>query len=213
MRDLLTPEKAFIFRITHRDNLPWILTNGLHCRNSNQIDSNFVSIGNPDLIDKRSSHPVKIPPGGTLSDYVPFYFTPLSPMLLNIRTGFNGIKQRANEEVVILVASLRKIEAAGIRFVFTDRHAFLNASQPYSDLANLDKIDWRILQNKDFRKDVDDLGKMERYMAEVLIYKTLPTAGLLGVACYNDDMVNRTKEMINHAGVQLSCARRTGWYF
>jgi len=28
----LTPEKALIFRITHRDNLPWILEHGLHCR-------------------------------------------------------------------------------------------------------------------------------------------------------------------------------------
>src|ERR1044071_2775394 len=25
LRDLLTPQKALIFRITHRDNLPWIL--------------------------------------------------------------------------------------------------------------------------------------------------------------------------------------------
>lgn len=213
MRDLLTPEKALIFRITHRDNLPWILRNGLHCRNSDWTDSNFVSIGNPDLIDKRSYHPVKIPPGGTLSDYVPFYFTPLSPMLLNIKTSFNGIRQRSNEEIVVLVASLRKLEADGVRFLFTDRHAFLNAAQPYSDLANLDKVDWRILQNRDFRRDVDDLGKMERYMAEALIYKELPLAGLLGVACYNDAMVTHVKDMINHAGVQLSCARRSEWYF
>jgi hypothetical protein len=64
MRDLLTPEKALIFRITHRDNLPWILANGLHCRNSNLIDSNFVSIGNPDLIVNRHYHAVPIAPGG-----------------------------------------------------------------------------------------------------------------------------------------------------
>src|SRR5881392_1033159 len=101
MRDLLNCEKALIFRITHRDNLPWILANGLHCRNSNQTDSHFVTIGNPDLIDKRSRHPVKVPPGGTLSDYVPFYFTPLSPMLLNIKSGYNGIRQRSNDEIII----------------------------------------------------------------------------------------------------------------
>jgi hypothetical protein len=27
----LNPEKALIWRIVHRDNLPWILDNGLHC--------------------------------------------------------------------------------------------------------------------------------------------------------------------------------------
>jgi len=27
---ILNPEKALIWRIIHRDNLPWILTKGLH---------------------------------------------------------------------------------------------------------------------------------------------------------------------------------------
>jgi len=43
----LNPEKALIWRIVHRDNLPWILDNGLHCRNSLLQDPNFVNIGNP----------------------------------------------------------------------------------------------------------------------------------------------------------------------
>ncbi len=27
----LNPQKALIWRIVHRDNIPWILDNGLHC--------------------------------------------------------------------------------------------------------------------------------------------------------------------------------------
>lgn len=30
----LNPEKALIWRIVHRDNMPWILKHGLHCGNS-----------------------------------------------------------------------------------------------------------------------------------------------------------------------------------
>ena len=30
----LNPQKALIWRIVHRDNIPWILDNGLHCGNS-----------------------------------------------------------------------------------------------------------------------------------------------------------------------------------
>jgi len=44
---------------------------------------------NPDLIDKRSRRVVDVTPGGTLSDYVPFYFTPYSIMMLNVMTGYN----------------------------------------------------------------------------------------------------------------------------
>lgn len=121
----LTPEKALIFRIIHRANLPWILRNGLHCRSSDTFDSNYVNIGNIELIDKRNGHPVPHPPSGTLSDYIPFYFTPFSPMLYNITTGWGGITRRKNEEIVILVSSLKILKKQGVRFIFSDRHAYL----------------------------------------------------------------------------------------
>ena len=66
------------------------------------------NIGNPDLIDKRSRRVVPIPPGGTLSDYVPFYFTPFSIMMFNIKTGYGGIKHvpnQRNRDPRFLVAS------------------------------------------------------------------------------------------------------------
>ena len=91
----LNSANGFIFRITHRNNIPWILDNGLHCRNSKTIDPNFVQIGNADLISKRNHKKAKGPYGGTLSDYVPFYFTPLSPMFYNIKTGWNSITKRS----------------------------------------------------------------------------------------------------------------------
>ena len=84
----LNPTKALIFRIVHRDNVPWMLDHGVHCRNSNQVDPNYVNIGNEELIEKRHHHSVRHPMGGTLSDYVPFYFTPFSPMMYNIKTGW-----------------------------------------------------------------------------------------------------------------------------
>ncbi len=96
----LSPTKALIFRIIHRDNLPWILDNGLHARTGKISDPNYRNIGNPDLIDKRSRRVVHVGPGGTLSDYVPFYFTPFSIMIYNIKTGYGGIPPVANEDIV-----------------------------------------------------------------------------------------------------------------
>jgi hypothetical protein len=46
----LNPEKALIWRIIHRDNLPWVLAHGLHCGNSALRATNWVSIGNTELI-------------------------------------------------------------------------------------------------------------------------------------------------------------------
>ena len=120
---LLLPEKAFIWRIVHRDNVPWILRNGMHCKNSKVHDATFCPIGNAELIDKRSTRVVPIAPGGVLADYVPFYFTPFSPMMYNIYTGRGAVPRRANDEICILVSSMHKVAAMGLPFVFTDRHA------------------------------------------------------------------------------------------
>jgi hypothetical protein len=213
LRDILSPQRALIFRIIHRDNIPWILGNGLHCRNSNRPDPNFVSIGNPSLINDRHHVGVPIPPRGTLSDYIPFYFTPLSIMLLNIKTGYRGIQQRRNDEIAILVCSLPKLDQDGIRFVFTDRHARLETAEFFGDVANLDPIDWKILQNRDFNRDNNDLGKMERYQAETLVHRYLPVDSLLGIACYNNRERDRVDALVKGAGAGLNVISRPGWYF
>ncbi|KAB0268474.1 DUF4433 domain-containing protein [Microvirga brassicacearum] len=213
MSSNLNPQKALIFRIVHRDNVPFILENGVHCRNSKCHDPNYVNIGNPDLIDKRSGRALPSPPGGTLSDVVPFYFTPYSPMLYNIRTGYAGIVKRANEEIMILVSSLHKLVKEEKPFIFSDRHAYLAAANFYSDIARLDQIDWSILQRRDFKRDVDDPGKVERYQAEALVLNMMPCEALLGVVCYNDLVAAGLKNRISKRGLTLPVHVKPSWYF
>jgi ssDNA thymidine ADP-ribosyltransferase, DarT len=209
----LTAERALIFRITHRDNIPWILANGLHCRNSNRLDPNFVSIGNASLINDRQRVIVRSPPGGTLSDYIPFYFTSHSVMLYNIKTGHRGVQQRRNDEIVILVSALPKLIEDQITFVFTDQHARLAAAEFYNDMAKLDKIDWKILRNRDFKRDDNDLEKMDRYQAEALVHRHLPTSSLLGMACYNTQERDRVDTLVREASLNLRVICQPGLYF
>src|SRR5688572_9953223 len=108
----LNPTKAFIFRIVHIENVRWILEHdGLHCRTSPEQDPNFINIGSTELIGKRAGRQVPIPPGGTLSDYVAFYFTPFSIMMFNIKTGYGGITRRENQDIVIFVSSIYRLRA------------------------------------------------------------------------------------------------------
>lgn len=208
----LNPEKALIWRIVHRDNLPWILDKGLHCANSGVLAPNYVNIGNPDLIDKRRHRGVLIPPGGTLADYVPFYFTPFSVMMKNIHSGW-GVPQRQNAEIVILVSSLLHVQSLGLPFVFTNAHAYPDWTNYYSDLAQLGEIDWGLLQRRDFKRDPDDPQKMERYQAEALIFQHLPIQGILGVVCYTENLKQSFEQQIQSKGLQLPVYARTGWYF
>lgn len=211
--DSLNPGKALIFRIVHVDNIPWILANGLHCGNSNAMAPNWVHIGNADLISRRADHRVKAPFEGTLHDYVPFYFTPFSPMLLNIKSGRNGVTQRPNDDIVILVGSLHRIASSGHRFLFTDAHAYVAYSNFYNDVQHLSRIDWRILQTRDFARDQNDPSKMERYQAEALIHQHLPVTALEGIVCYTEQVRARVQNEVQRNGLQLTVLSKSGWYF
>lgn len=209
----LNPEKALIWRILHRANLPWVLQNGIHCGNHQIRSTKWVGIGNAELIDKRAVRPVPVLPGGALGDYVPFYFTPFSVMLRNIHTGWNGIKQVPNADIVILVSSLRRVSQLKLPFLFTDCHAYSGLANFYDDLARLDRIDWPLLQRRDFKRDPEDPGKLERYQAEALVHQQVPLAALLGIVCYTDAVRADIESKMHGLGVALPVHTRPNWYF
>lgn len=209
----LCQEKALIWRILHRDNLAWVLDNGLYCGNSNQRSDNWISIGNAELINKRASHKVPAAPFGVLNDYVPFYFTPFSVMLRNINTGWGNIRKRSNDEIVILVSSLYKVQELGLPFLFTDSHAYYRWASYYDNLEHLDKIDWPLLQSRDFKRDPDDPAKFERYRAEALVHGHVPLDALSGVVCYSEGVKKVVERAINDRDLTLSVHARPGWYF
>lgn len=209
----LTSEKARVFRITHIANIAWILAHGIHCKNSSIQDLNFVQIGNPDLIDKRSRRPVLVPPHGMLNDYVPFYFTPFSPMLLNIKTGWNGIQQRPMQDIVILVSSIHRLAENDLRVVVTDRHAYLEAAMFSDAIDGLKRIDWKLLQSRNFKRDPNDLAKIERYQAEALVSGCVPVDALTGIVCHGPQQEALLSDVVVSAGLMTTVVARPGWFF
>ena len=170
----------------------------------------ILEIGNPELISKRVGRHVPCGPGGTLSDYVPFYFTPYTPMLYNIKTGYGGVQKRPAEEIVILISSLHTLKSQGIPFVFSDRHAYLKAALFSDDLADLDRIIWPTLQARNFNKD--DLDRFEKYQAEALIHKHMPLAALTGVVCYNDSVRSDMQTAADARRAAVRIIKQPNWY-
>jgi ssDNA thymidine ADP-ribosyltransferase, DarT len=196
----LSPDKGLIFRITHRDNLAWLLQNGMHCATAGVQDPAFVAIGNPELIDRRRNHPVPLPGQGTLGDYVPFYFTPCSPMLLNIKTGWGGIQKRPNEEIIIIVSSLPRLRAVDVPFIFSDRHAYLVTARFSDDI-------------QDLHKDPNRPEKVEYYQAEALVFRHVPTTAFLGVVCSCEQTAVIARATIARLGLTVKAFVLPQWYF
>ncbi|HOX03628.1 MAG TPA: DUF4433 domain-containing protein [Candidatus Paceibacterota bacterium] len=210
----LNPDKALIFRIVHVANVPWILEHGgLYCRSAAEQDPNYVNIGSTDLIDKRARRQVPIPPGGTLSDYVPFYFTPFSIMMLNIKTGYGGITKRANRDIVIFVSSIPGLRELGLPFVFTNQHAYPVDTEFYNRVENLDRIDWPLLRSRNFKTDDADPGKQLRYQAEALVHRHVPLEALFGVGCHDAEVQGKLELQLEQHGVKMDVKTTPTWYF
>ena len=186
-----------------------VLSDGCHCRANTMERRDYVAIGNQELINRRDHRIVPCGPGGTLRDYVPFYFTPYTPMLYNIKTG-RGVPKVPAPEIVILVSSLPHLRKMGVPFVFTDRHAYLLTAQYSTDMSDLDRIIWPALQSRDFKKD--DADKFEKYQAEALVYKHVSTDALLGVVCYDEDVRAELQTESDKLAVGMRIIARPQWY-
>lgn len=133
-------------------------------------------------------------------------------MLYNIRTG-HGVRQRANEEIVILVSSLDLLDQHELPYVFTDRHAYLSTARFFRDRSDLRHIDFSLLQRRDFKRDREDPVKFDSYQAEALVRGHMSAGALLGLGCYTEETRNEIDERSSVLGLDLKAAVRRNWYF
>lgn len=211
------PDQGLLFRITHRDNIGYILRHGLWCQSSAQQDPGFVSIGHSEIIVRRKTRAVEVPPGGVLADYVPFYFTPRTPMLHNIVTGYGGVTRRERSEIVVLVTSLERLASSGCDHVLADRNAALRSASFWRGDAidhgdRLQALPWSDWQASDYRHDPDRPDKAERYQAEVLVHRGLPVTALLAIITHDSPTAERLRHDVAAASCAVRVEVRPAWY-
>ncbi len=162
-----------IYHITHLRNLPNIINDGgLWCDQVvMQRKLAYVSIAHQHIKDRRARKAVPGAPGGKLADYVPFYFAPRSPMLYAINMGNVQDYADGQRPIVHLVSSAEAVQVAGLPFTFTDGHAEMDISRFFTDLHDLDKVDWEMMQAKYWNDTLQDGDRKRRRQAEFLVHQ------------------------------------------
>lgn len=169
------PNIVKVFRIVHIVNVEYLLTNGLFTKNHANADPGYINIGDTGLIAQRNDYPVSInPPNGVLGDYVPFNFGPLSPMLLNIKTGYRGITQRPQSDIVYIVCRVNTIIENCEKWRFTDGHAKDRLTEFYNDLNDFNEVYWDAVSLKYWHPIEDFLDRQVRKQAEFLVKYHVP---------------------------------------
>lgn len=92
----------YAFRITHIANMRHIVQYGLVKNDSPHRNEHFVNIGDQQIIQLRKTKEIK---GYRISDYIPFYLGPRSPMLYVIQHGYNGVTRIEPEDIVYCIVT------------------------------------------------------------------------------------------------------------
>lgn len=180
--------KRFCYRIYHIQNLPHLLEVGLCTKHHPLANPGFVAIGNREIIDVRDTTPVKIDGYGQIGEYVPFYFTPRSVMLYNIVTGYRApVVPRVPRNQIIVVRSTIDQLIEADRYFFTDGQANDASTDHYTELKDLDQVDWTIIHDSNFSKSDGDFDRPRRYQAEFLVHNHVPITAVESIVVYNED--------------------------
>jgi hypothetical protein len=188
----------------HIRNIEYLLTHGICSRSHKMADPNYINIGDSTLIGQRQEFPIGItPPGGVLGEYVPFYFGVLSPMLLNIKTGYRGIQKRPQDEIVYVVCRVNDVVERCMEWCFTDGHAKNNITAFYNDLNKLDAVDWDLVNERYWRNTEEDIDRMRRKQAEFLVRHHVPVSCICGVVVHDLHVKQAVDALLNRLSLKI----------
>lgn len=204
----------YIYRIIAIQNLEDDLLNGLICKNKAKANGNRIVIGNTEIISERDNRQVTCFPGTVVNDYVPFYFSTRTPMLLNIKTG-RGVPKRPQSEIIYLCFKLTDLAIDKFQWCFTNGNAAKRISKFYKDLSNLNQIDWRSIASTDFGADNadGDEDRVRKKHAEFLIKGKVPIKKLSHIAVINRAVKQQVETILSDNDLDIKVVVEPKFYF
>jgi hypothetical protein len=204
-----------IYHITHVRNLQHIVaTQGLWC-DAERVRQKFecVGIAHQSLKDRRARTPVPVAAGGSLGDYVPFYFANRSPMLYAIHTGFVQGCDAGQKDIIYLVSSVERVVKGRRQWCFSDGHAVEAVTKFLSDEAALKAVDWAVIDHWSWQNTNEDPDRKRRKQAEFLVQQFFPWEWVEGIGVIDVAVGNEVTKALQNAQYRPPVAVQAKWYY
>jgi len=152
-------------------------------------------------------------PGLHVGECVPFYFSPRSVMLYMFHMrNHPDIEYRDGQEPIIhLFADLHRVVEwcgqSGKRWAFTNSNAGSRYFDDYTELKDLDKLDWDAIRAKQWS------GKQDKKQAEFLVEERLPWELIEGIGVYSLEWADKVKDILEDAGHKPPVKPKPDWYY
>lgn len=204
------PVPTPIYHFTHIDNLVRLLGAGMLLSKNEMTaqKSEYRSSAFESVQAHREGFQVPVSKGGTIHDYVPFYFNSRSPMLYTINCG--NVENIRMQDLVFFKTSAQTVAASGSDFAFTDGHGIMDLSDYYDDLTDLDQVPWTVINTR-YWNDFPD-GKRLR-QSEFLVYKNFNWNLVELIGVYNQDIKDRVERLISSLQQSPVVEIKRNWYF
>lgn len=195
-----------IYRLEHIDNLRGILEKGFFClKKIKKHALNFTDISDSGVQKIREHKIVQPTKKLSLHDYVPLFFTTMTPML--------SARRNIQEDIAHLHLSKNVLLLPEI--VFTDGNAASASTKFYTSLNDLEKLDWKLLRAESWR-DKDPIKHKEngrKRSAEVLVPYHLPVSYIMSISVHDNKALKRVEEITDELGVHLKIKINPDLYF
>lgn len=191
------PESVYLYRLIHIDNLEiYLKRQALHAPNYNPSDRLvYRTIHSVEIQDRRARYQLPCGPGGTLHDYVPFYFGYHSPMLFKLWKGTVNGYSEGQEPLIYLVSSIGQIVQAGCQWLFSDGQGNSCLTSWFDCLDDLISVDMNAVKIKQWKK-LEDPDLTRRKQAEFLVYQSCPWDCIKWIFVYNSNTKSRVRQTL-----------------
>jgi len=175
----------------------------------------YRTIHNVDIQNERHVRPIPCGPGGTLHDYVPFYFGYLSPMLLQLKTNRVAGYNEGQQPLIYLVSTAQAVVTSNCRFVFSNGHGIAAFTQWFDDINHLGEVGWKMVYQRYWSDQVNDMDRQRRKQAEFMVYQFCPWTLIQEIGVVNNSTKAQVNAILNNYDKSLRCPVnvRGKWYY
>lgn len=212
---MVVPEPTPIYHLTHWRNLPSILSTGGVLSNHEMLRRQIVhqNIAYDHIQERRETTMVFGAEGGCLHDYVPFHFAPKSPMLYTISKGNVLAYTEGQDPLVYLVSTAQTVAEAELPFIFTDGHATMNFTEFFEDLAELNRVDWKVMHSQYWNDTPETPDRKRRRQAEFLVHRIFPKTLIKCITVKNNGIKEQVLEIFQSEGLEVPVQIKPSWYY
>jgi hypothetical protein len=215
MRGRIWRPMTAIYHITHVDNLPALIARGALLSDTlirqHGLAPRNIAYGN--IKARRAATAVTVAPHGVVSDYVPFYFCPRSPMLYAVHGGQVPGYDGGQANVVHLVASAESLVASGLGCVHTEGHAAMQPIVFHPGCDGFPRLDWPLIRSGSWGNTPDDGDRKRRKQAEFLVHGSVPWTAISHVGVIDATIAGRVSTLLATAEHRPEVVVQRHWYY